>query len=137
MSEAMGAPRFRTTLLALFASIALLLAGVGIYGVLSYSITLRTHEIGVRMSLGASRADVLRLVIRDGMILAVVGAAIGFAGSLAITRVMSGVLFQISAHDPVTFAAMSGLMLFVALLACFIPARRATRVDPMVALRHE
>jgi len=137
MFEAVGAPRFRTTLLALFASIALLLAGVGIYGVLSYSITLRTHEIGVRMSLGASRADVLRLVIRDGMVLAIIGAAIGLAGSLAITRVMSGVLFQVSPHDPFTFAAMSGVMLFVAFLACFIPARRATRVDPMVALRYE
>jgi putative ABC transport system permease protein len=137
LSQAVGGQRFQTLLLGIFAGIALLLAAVGIYGVLSYSISLRTHEIGVRMSLGASRPDVLKMVIREGMVLAIVGAAIGLTGSFALTQMMSGLLFQVSPHDPVTLVAVSALMLGVALLACFIPARRATRVDPMVALRYE
>jgi putative ABC transport system permease protein len=137
MSEAVGEPRFQTTLLAVFSGIALLLSAIGIYAVISYSITLRTHEIGVRMSLGASRSDVLRMVVREGMMLAIVGALTGLVGALALTRFMAGVLFEISPRDPLTFAAVSGIMLGVAFLACFIPARRATRVDPMIALRYE
>jgi putative ABC transport system permease protein len=137
MSEAVGPPRFRTTLLAAFAGIALLLAGIGIYGVLSYSISLRTHEIGVRMSLGASRNEVLRMVVGEGMLLAIAGTALGLAGAAAVTRLMSGVLFEVSPQDPLTFVVVSILMLLAALLACLIPARRATRVDPMVALRYD
>jgi putative ABC transport system permease protein len=137
MSQAVGEPRFRTLLLAAFAGIALVLAALGIYGVLSYSISLRIHEFGVRMSLGASRRDVLRMVIGEGMLLTLIGAAIGVVGSLALTRVMSGMLFQVTPHDPLTFTAVSGLMLIVSFFACFIPAWRATRVDPMIALRHE
>jgi putative ABC transport system permease protein len=137
MSEAVGEPRFQTTLLAVFSGIALLLSAIGIYAVISYSITLRTHEIGVRMSLGASRSDVLRMVVREGMALAIIGAVAGLAGALALTRFMAGVLFEVSPRDPLTFAAVSGIMLGVAFLACFIPARRATRVDPMIALRYE
>jgi len=137
MSEAVSEPRFQTTLLAVFSGIALLLSAIGIYAVISYSITLRTHEIGVRMSLGANRSDVLRMVVREGMMLAIVGALTGLAGALVLTRFMAGVLFEISPRDPLTFAAVSGIMLGIAFLACFIPARRATRVDPMIALRYE
>jgi len=137
MSQAVGEPRFQTTLLAVFSGIALLLSAIGIYAVISYSITLRTHEIGVRMSLGASRSDVLRMVVREGMVLAGVGGLIGLVGALALTRFMAGLLFEISPRDPLTFATVSGIMLGVAFLACFIPARRATRVDPMIALRYE
>jgi putative ABC transport system permease protein len=137
MSEAVGEPRFQTTLLAVFSGIALMLSAIGIYAVISYSITLRTHEIGVRMSLGASRSDVLRMVVREGMMLAITGALVGLGGALVLTRFMAGVLFEISPRDPVTFVAVSGIMLAVAFLACFIPARRATRVDPMIALRYE
>ncbi len=137
MALAVGEPRFQTLLLGVFSAIALLLAAVGVYGVLSYSIGLRTHEIGVRMSLGASRHDVLWMVIGEGMLLAIAGSVAGLAGSFALTGLLKGVLFEISPHDPATFAGVAFLMLAVAFFACFIPARRATRVDPMVALRHE
>ena len=129
--------RFNMMLLGIFASVALVLAAVGLYGVMSYSVTWRTHEIGVRMALGAKRADVLRLVVRQGMIMALIGLAIGLIGALSLSRVMRSMLHGISPTDPLTFTGVSIVLLVVALLACLIPARRATRVDPIVALRTE
>jgi putative ABC transport system permease protein len=137
VSESVAQPRFNTVLLAAFAALALALAAVGIYGVIAYSVNQRTHEIGVRMALGARSGDVLRLVLRQGMKPALVGALIGLAGAWAATRLISGLLFEVNATDPATFAAVTLLLLAIALLACWIPARRATKVDPMIALRCE
>jgi putative ABC transport system permease protein len=129
--------RYRTLLLALFAVIALILASTGIYGVMAYSVTQRTHEIGVRMALGARRFDVLKLVVQQGMLLVVIGLVLGIFGAIALTRVMSSVLYEITPKDPVTFVAVAIFLPVVALIACYIPARRATKVDPLVALRYE
>ncbi len=129
--------KFTMTLLTIFAGIAVALASIGLYGVMSYSVSQRTREIGIRMALGAQRADVLRLVVRQGMLLTAIGVGLGLAGSLGLTRLISSLLFGISATDVSTFGAVSILLLAIALLACWLPARRASGVDPMVALRAE
>jgi putative ABC transport system permease protein len=137
VSNSVAEPRFRTFLLDLFAALALLLSAAGIYSVLSYSVAQRTHEIGIRMALGAEKRDVLKMVIGQGLKLALAGVAIGIAGALALTRFLSSLLYGVKPTDPLTFIAVSLILVAVALLACYIPARRAANVDPMVALRYE
>jgi len=137
VADSVSPRRLNATLLAIFASLALVLASVGIYGVMAYSVTQRTHEIGIRVALGAQSSDVIKLVVGHGMALVVVGVMIGLAGALALTRVMTSLLFGVSATDPITFAGVSVLLVAIALLASYIPARRATKVDPMIALRCE
>ncbi|MGA9998175.1 MAG: ABC transporter permease [Pyrinomonadaceae bacterium] len=129
--------RYPAYLVGIFAGVALLLAVVGIYGVISYSVSQRTHEIAIRMALGAQRGDIMKMVLRQGMLLAAVGILLGLAGALALTRLLSSLLFDVSASDPATYASVAALLMLVALLACYIPSRRATKVDPMVALRYE
>jgi predicted permease len=137
VSSSFAARRLSMFLLSVFAGLALVLACVGIYGVISYLVSQRTHEIGVRMALGAERSDVLRLVIGHGARMALVGVVIGIGASLGLTRLMASQLFGVSTYDPLTFAAVAMLLIVVAVGACYIPARRAIRVDPMIALRHE
>jgi putative ABC transport system permease protein len=129
--------RFQMLLLVLFATVAVAMAAVGAYGVIAYSATLRTAEYGIRMALGAQRGDVLRLVLREGAVIAAAGLAGGLAGSLAATRLVQGLLFNVQASDPLTLAAVALLMTIVVLVAAYVPARRAARTDPMVALRYE
>jgi putative ABC transport system permease protein len=137
VSQSVNEPRFRTLLLGIFAGLAFLLAVVGIYGIISYSVSQRTHELGVRMALGAERQDVLRLVVGQGMRLTLIGVAVGLLVALGLSRLLAGFLYAVRPTDSVTFVLVSAVMLAVALLASYIPARRATRVDPLVALRYE
>jgi putative ABC transport system permease protein len=136
-SRTAAQPRFRTFVLAGFAAVSLLLAATGLYGLLSYSVTQRVREIGVRMALGAKPRDVLRLVVGEGMTLVAIGALAGVLAALAAGRVVSALLFGVSASDPLTFGIVTAVMVIVAFCACYLPALRAARVNPMAALRSE
>ena len=137
MAVSLAQQRFNMLLLALFAALALILAAVGIYGLMAYAVSQRTHEIGVRLAIGAQRSDVLHLVLRDGAKLILLGIAIGITAALALTRLMASLLFEVTPTDPATFSVVTILLAVVAFAACYLPARRATRVDPMVALRYD
>src|SRR5262249_15599569 len=137
LSNSVAARRFNLLLLGGFAALALLLAGVGVYGVISYVASQRTREIGIRMALGAQRADIARLFIKQGMAVVMLGTALGLLGALALTRLMSSLLFNVGANDPLTFSCVALLLSLVALAACYLPARRAARIDPLASLRRE
>jgi putative ABC transport system permease protein len=137
VSDSLSSRRFAMVVLGFFACTAMLLAAIGIYGVMAYFVNQRVREIGIRMALGARRMDVLKVVVSRGMTLALVGVGVGVLASLAMTRLIAGLLFGVGAADPLTLAIFTGLLVAVALLANYIPARRATKVDPMVALRYE
>jgi putative ABC transport system permease protein len=137
VSNSVAQPRLNLSLLVAFAALALVLAAVGVYGVMAYAVTQRTQEFGIRMALGASPADVLKQVFLEGGRLAALGLALGLIAALALTRLMASLLFGVKPGDPVTLGVAAALLAFVALAACYIPARRATRVDPLVALRYE
>ncbi|HEX3091969.1 MAG TPA: FtsX-like permease family protein, partial [Candidatus Angelobacter sp.] len=130
-------PRFRTVLLAVFAGIALVLAAVGIFGVMAYSVAQRTRELGLRIALGASRGRVLQLVLTHGVRLTLIGVAIGLAGTFLLTRYVSSLLFNVPVYDPMTLVGVVAALIVISLCACYLPARRATLVDPIVALREE
>ena len=137
LSAWMARAQFNTLLLSIFAGVALFLAAIGIYGTMSYSVSQRTHELGLRMALGGAQREMLALVVKQGMVLTVIGLSLGLGAAYGLTRLMAGLLFGIGATDTVTFAAVALLLGLIALAACYIPARRATKVDPMVALRYE
>nr|MBA3246809.1 FtsX-like permease family protein [Pyrinomonadaceae bacterium] len=137
LSASVANNRLVVLLFGVFAMFALLLASIGIYGVIAYSVAQRTHEIGIRIALGAQRTDVLGLVVGQGMVPAVIGVIIGLIGAFAVTSIMQGLLYGVSATDPAVFVGVSLLLMIVALTACYIPARRATKVDPIIALRYE
>ena len=137
LQRATGQPRFRAMLITAFAIVALVLAGVGLYGLVSYTVAQRVPEIGVRLALGATPAQVGRLIVGQGLTLVVAGIVAGLAGALAATRLLQGLLFSVSATDPVVYSALPALLLVIAAIACYVPARRAMRVDPVGALREQ
>jgi putative ABC transport system permease protein len=137
LDEVYAPSRFNMLLFGVFALVALLLAAAGLYGTLAYMVAQRTHEIGIRLALGAQTRDVLWLIIRQGLALTLIGVALGLGAALALTRVLQNLLYEVSPTDPVTFAGIALLLVSVAFIASYIPARRATKVDPLVALRHE
>jgi putative ABC transport system permease protein len=137
LSTSVAAPRFSTTLLTIFAGVALVLTVVGLYGVMSYSVAQRRNEIGIRLALGAQSRDVLLMIVKQGSLLIGLGLVIGLSGAFALTRLIASMLFGVTAKDPLTFTAVGALLAAVALLACYVPAWRATKVDPMEALRYE
>ena len=136
-SDSVAVPRFNTFLLSLFAALALTLTAIGLYGVISYSVTQRTNEIGIRMALGAGTADILKMILRQGMKLVVIGLCIGLGLALAMTRMIGSLLHEVSVYDPFTFVAVAVTLFSIALLACLIPARRSTKTDPLVSLKYE
>jgi putative ABC transport system permease protein len=137
LNRSVATPRFNTLLLGLFAAVALILTTVGLYGVIACSVSENTQQIGIRMALGAQRSDVFRLIVGQGVALTIGGVAIGLAAAYALTRLMSSLLFGVGATDPWTFGGVAVLLIGVASIACYVPARRAMNVDPMVALRYE
>ena len=137
MAESIARPRFNMLLITIFAVVALLLAAVGIYGVISYTVTQRTHEIGIRMALGARPFDVFKMVVSQGLVLALIGVGAGLAASFGLMRLLRSLLFGVTPTDFATLAGVSGLLILIVVLASYIPARRATKVDPLVALRYE
>jgi putative ABC transport system permease protein len=137
IAESINARRFAMLLLTIFAVVALLLASVGIYGVMAYSVTQRTHEIGIRMALGAQASDVLKMIVGRGILLVLIGVVCELVSAFVMTRVMASLLFNVSTTDPATFGGIAALLFVVALAACYVPARRAVKVDPLIALRYE
>jgi ABC-type antimicrobial peptide transport system permease subunit len=137
VSESTARQNFNMLLLTIFAGLALLLAAIGIYGLMSYTVEQRTQELGIRMALGGDRNDMLKLVLRQGMLLAGIGVVIGLAASFGLNRLLANLLFGVKATDPVTYASVAAILVSVALLATYIPARRATKIDPVIALRYE
>jgi putative ABC transport system permease protein len=137
ITSALKRPRFNLVLVGIFAATALLLAAVGIYGVMSYLVEQQTREIGIRAALGAKRSDIFKLVIGHGLVMAAIGIVFGLVASVGLTRFLAGLLYGVTTFDPMTFVGISILLLVVSVLACYIPARRATKVDPLVALRYE
>ena len=137
ISESTARQTFNMLLLTIFAGLALLLAAIGIYGLMSYTVEQRTQELGIRVALGASRNDMLRLVVRQGMLLAGIGVAVGLAASFALNRVLANMVFGVKTTDPITYASVTVVLVGAALLATYLPARRATKIDPLIALRYE
>jgi putative ABC transport system permease protein len=137
IAQSISQPRFRTILLAVFAGIALVLAAVGIFGVMAYSVAQRTRELGLRIALGASRGRILQLVMANGVRLTLIGVAIGLVGTFLLTRYVSSLLFNVPVYDPLTLVGVVAALMVISLCACYLPARRATLVDPIVALREE